>query len=189
MLSEVSKDVFKVSGVSNIYFLKKYSLLIDTGSQEDKELLKKHLGSVVNLDSIKTVVFTHLHYDHSSNTDLFKNAKFYASKKEIDNFNKDALGTVLNSATVKNLKDIKLLEVTKEIIPEHIQIINVPGHTSGSIALYDFKNKILFSGDTLFYNLVIGRYDLPTSSPKDMNKSLEVLTTLNVDVLCPGHDY
>lgn len=189
MLSEVIKDVFKISGVSNVYYLKEHNIVIDTGSLEDKELIKKNLSNLVDLDKIKTVIFTHLHYDHSANTSLFKNAKFYASKKEIDDFNKDPLGTVLNPVVAKDLKNINLQEIKKEHLLNQFQIINVPGHTSGSIALYDFKNKLLFSGDTLFYNLVIGRYDLPTSSPKDINKSLEKLTSLDVSFLCPGHDY
>ncbi len=189
MLSEVIKDIYKISGISNIYYLKEHQIIIDAGSLEDKEVVRKNLMNLTDLKAIKKVIFTHLHYDHISNFDLFPNARFFASKKEIDNLEKDPLGTVLNKLVLNNFRKIKLQELTEKEIPENLKIITCPGHTSGSIAIYDKKNKLLFSGDTLFYNLVIGRYDLPTSSPKDMNKSLEKLTSLEINCLCPGHNY
>ncbi len=189
MITEVIKNVFKFSGLANVYYLKEHNILIDAGSVEDREVIKKNLSNLVDLNKIKIVIFTHLHYDHVANFSLFKNAKFYASKKEISNFKKDPLGTILNEYIAKEIKDIKLLELTKNELPESFKIINVPGHTSGSIAIYDPKNKLLFSGDTLFYNLVIGRSDLPTSSPKDIYESLEKLLKLDVAILCPGHNY
>jgi hydroxyacylglutathione hydrolase len=188
MFLEIFKDVFKISGVSNAYFLKKHNLLIDAGSTEDKEIFKQ-IKKKLDFSKIKKVIFTHLHYDHIANINLFKNAKFYASEKEVKNLKEDPLGTVLEQQTLNNLKKIKIEVLTKEQLPEGISILDVPGHTTGSIALYDSKNKILFSGDTLFYNLAIGRTDLPTSSPKDMNKSLKKLLDLDTDLLCPGHDY
>ncbi len=57
------------------------------------------------------------------------------------------------------------------------------------ISIYDSKTYILYSGDTLFYQGMIGRYDLPTSDYDELKKSLLKLDQLVIKVLCPGHDY
>lgn len=67
------------------------------------------------------------------------------------------------------------------------KVINTPGHTPGSISLYCAKEKLLFSGDTLFANGV-GRTDLPGSSPVQLIKSLEKLFKLPPETrVLPGH--
>ncbi len=189
MLSKIKENVYKISGMSNCYYLKNYKIMIDTGSIEDREVVKKNFVKVASLTDVKKVIFTHLHYDHIFNFDLFPKAKLYASPKEMSDLKKDPEGTVLNKDVLNKFKKTKLIGLTRNHIPKELKIIKTPGHTSGSISLYDKKTKVLFSGDTLFYNLVIGRYDLPTSSPKDMYKSLEKLSKLDVSVLCPGHNY
>ena len=69
-----------------------------------------------------------------------------------------------------------------------LKIIKTPGHTKGSICLYYQKEKILFSGDTLFYN-GFGRIDFPFSDPGKMEESLEKLKKIKYKILAPGHDY
>jgi len=49
------------------------------------------------------------------------------------------------------------------------------------------KEKILFSGDTLFEKGIIGRTDIPGSNASDMRESLQKLTRLDFKTLCPGH--
>ena len=69
------------------------------------------------------------------------------------------------------------------------QIILTPGHTSGSVCFYNKKEKVLISGDTLFYGSW-GRTDLGGSEAEIM-KSLRFLRE-NIDpdtVVFPGHDY
>lgn len=51
------------------------------------------------------------------------------------------------------------------------KVIFVPGHSPGSIAFYSEANKIILSGDVLFYRGV-GRFDLPDSNGKDLYHSL-----------------
>ncbi len=52
------------------------------------------------------------------------------------------------------------------------KVLATPGHTPGGICLYNEKEKIIFTGDTLFADAV-GRTDLSYSSKKDLKKSLE----------------
>lgn len=70
------------------------------------------------------------------------------------------------------------------------KVLRTPGHTPGSVCLYSEKEKILFSGDTLF-SRSYGRTDFPYSSPKDLYSSLLELMKLPEDTqVLPGHmDY
>jgi glyoxylase-like metal-dependent hydrolase (beta-lactamase superfamily II) len=69
-----------------------------------------------------------------------------------------------------------------------LTVIHTPGHTLGSICLYEENEKVLFSGDTLFAG-TIGRTDLPGGSFEDIIKSIqERLFVLDDDVVVyPGH--
>ena len=66
-------------------------------------------------------------------------------------------------------------------------MIETPGHSRGGICLWFPKEKILFSGDTLFEKGIIGRTDIPGSNASDMRESLQKLTRLDFKTLCPGH--
>ena len=71
----------------------------------------------------------------------------------------------------------------------YFEIIETPGHSRGDICYYDKKNKVLFSGDTLFAG-TYGRVDLPTSDPIQMGKSLKKLFALDPDIkVYPGHGF
>lgn len=67
------------------------------------------------------------------------------------------------------------------------RVLHTPGHTKGSVCLYDQAARVLFSGDTLFEN-GCGRTDFPTGDPRAMAASLRALARLPGDVrLYPGH--
>ena len=68
------------------------------------------------------------------------------------------------------------------------KVIHTPGHTKGGSCLYCEKEKLLFSGDTLFRG-TWGRTDLPTGSFEDiMNSIVKKLMILPDETICyPGH--
>ncbi len=55
---------------------------------------------------------------------------------------------------------------------EWLTVIELPGHTPGSIGLYNLFQKIFFSGDTIFKDGV-GRTDFSYSSPDNLASSLQ----------------
>jgi len=67
-------------------------------------------------------------------------------------------------------------------------LINTPGHTPGSVFLYCEKEKLAFSGDTLF-RMSIGRTDFAYGSFNDIVASLrKIATTLPPEtIIMPGH--
>ncbi len=70
------------------------------------------------------------------------------------------------------------------------KILHTPGHTKGSVCYYNEKEKMLITGDTIFYHSW-GRTDFPGGSESEMNESLNrIYSTLPHDVLVyPGHEY
>lgn len=88
------------------------------------------------------------------------------------------------------LKDIENYFQVKEAlnIPGfNIEVIKTTGHTDDSVCYYFKDDKVLFSGDFIFYR-TIGRTDLPTGSDKEMKHSLELISKYPDDLkVYPGH--
>jgi len=69
-----------------------------------------------------------------------------------------------------------------------LTVLHLPGHTPGSIGLWDKEAGILFTGDTLFCG-GYGRTDLPGGDSKQFEASLTRLFAMNGDIrIYPGHD-
>lgn len=181
----VTNRVWKIPCDSNVYYIEEINTLIDTGNLSNKELLKESLKEINA--NVLNVIFTHLHYDHIGNFDLFLNSNFYASSESIKAREKDSIGQILNQKINTDF-NVELNDIANFKLPSHYTIINSPGHTSGSICIYDSKKKILYSGDTIFDD-GYGRTDLPSGSSKQLAESLKNLSELDVKILCSGHDY
>ena len=196
MLKKVADKVWKLTIDSNLYFLDfDQKIIIDTGNRMKASMLKLLLPKVVKLEEVEKVIFTHLHYDHIGNLDLFPNAKVFASKQAIKDLKENPELTVLDADIIKS-SGIMKREIRSVVDMNGLKMINTPGHTRGSISIWYEKEKILFSGDTFFggnlekeENLCLGRTDLPDSDEKEMKKSLEKIKKINYKILCPGHDY
>lgn len=64
--------------------------------------------------------------------------------------------------------------------------VSTPGHTKGSMCFVNDKERVLFSGDTLFH-MGIGRTDLG-GDDREMEESLEKIKDLEGDyMVLPGH--
>jgi glyoxylase-like metal-dependent hydrolase (beta-lactamase superfamily II) len=67
-----------------------------------------------------------------------------------------------------------------------LKVIWTPGHTDGSMCLYDEMTKSLFSGDTVFSEGV-GRTDFPTGSIVELRSSVERISSIDIIGIYPGH--
>ena len=140
---------------------------------ESKPLIKFIEKKSINL---KFILNTHHHYDHvGGNKELKKkyNSKvvgFYNDKHRIPEID-------------ISLKD---REIWKHDNFE-FKIFHVPGHTSGHICFHFYKQKILFTGDTLF-SLGCGR--IFEGTYKEMYQSINLIKSfpLETKIYC-GHEY
>ncbi|MCX8163030.1 MAG: MBL fold metallo-hydrolase [Candidatus Micrarchaeota archaeon] len=173
------KDFKKVLDEEEIYYLqvaericsnryiilddKNQILLIDAGDGKDL------------LDFLpKICILTHGHFDHCAGVQ--KNWTAYISENE-----DEKLPYMFIPKNTKKIEQ-KIFEFGKYVL----EVIPTPGHTPGSICLFEKNTKILFSGDTLFADGICGRTDLG-GCKLEMKKSLELLEKLKWKVLCPGH--
>ena len=70
----------------------------------------------------------------------------------------------------------------------NFHIMHTPGHSEGSICLIEKNERVIFSGDTLFYT-TIGRTDFKGGNHIDMEESLKELYYLDGDfAVYPGHE-
>ncbi len=172
---------------SNIYLLNG-DTIIDSGTGSNfvrlYEIFKK---LKLDFDNIKNIVNTHMHWDHIGGNGFFKNAKVHIHEGDAGVLEKGD-GEMSNALYFNgNMRPMKVERKLKEGDEAFgFNILHTPGHTPGSICLFDKKDKIMISGDTIFSDGV-GRTDLPGGSEEDLEKSIEKLATLDVEMILPGH--
>jgi glyoxylase-like metal-dependent hydrolase (beta-lactamase superfamily II) len=65
------------------------------------------------------------------------------------------------------------------------EVLHLPGHTHGSIALLDRTNRELFSGDVVYDDELLD--DLHESDARAYRRSMDLLGELDIDLVRPGH--
>lgn len=145
---------------------------------------------------LKAIVATHGHFDHllaANELQLAFKAPFLINKEDWPILKKMTLSAtwwLKRRITEKIPQKIEFLTDgdTLKIGQTLFKIIHTPGHSPGGICLYAAKEKVLFTGDTLFAHGTVGRTDLPYSSPKELQNSLAKLALLPREVrIYPGH--
>ena len=86
------------------------------------------------------------------------------------------------------MPEASLILADGDMIPgTAFRVLHTPGHSAGSICLYEAETGSLISGDTLFRDGV-GRTDGPDCDPAELQASLARLAALPPDtVVYPGH--
>ncbi len=176
----------------NCYILgdKNEAIIVDPGSNADDVVNTLSTNEIV----AKYIILTHCHFDHIMAVEKIiekTGVKLIACQSEKENL----LRSDINYTSRYSRKPVELSadiyvkdgDVIKSGEFE-FTVIETPGHTSGGMCLYCEKEKILVSGDTLFYASV-GRCDLATGNETELMKSIKTkLFVLPDDVsVLPGH--
>jgi glyoxylase-like metal-dependent hydrolase (beta-lactamase superfamily II) len=137
---------------------------------------------------VKYIALTHGHCDHIHYVGLYKsifeNALIVCHKDELPLlFDPEAnVSSLMGAPTVYPQPDKTVVEGdTLSVGNTDFKVIHSPGHTPGGICLYCEKEKIMFTGDTLFAN-GRGRTDFKYGSETELLKSLSRLTAMDGDI-------
>jgi glyoxylase-like metal-dependent hydrolase (beta-lactamase superfamily II) len=169
------------------------NMLIDSGLDSNFPSLKESLHSIgMKVRDIDIVVNTHEHFDHIGANRYFQDHtiiaahRFAANKMAFD----DKFVTLYKSG---DANDISLhvhlwLESRSRLDLGNFtfDVIHTPGHTSGSICIYEPVRRILFTGDTLFAGGVLPVI-AESGSIGDYINSLKSLQTRMISEVYPGH--
>ncbi|HVP95118.1 MAG TPA: MBL fold metallo-hydrolase [Methanoregulaceae archaeon] len=189
---EIMPGIHQIDGIiGNSYAINgKKIVLIDTGLPDNSRKIINYIRVTLkrNPNEVSTIILTHYHPDHSGNVYELKNltgaqvaihcddAGFLSGKKDWP-----------MGMKIKTLVPDVLLKDGDKIAG--LTCVHCPGHTPGSIALYDPNRKLLFIGDTLrFSDGVI--HAPPEEFTTDMDKvkeSVGKILLLEFDTMLSGH--
>jgi len=176
-------------------------VIIDPGqiNNELGEACFEHLvrameGDGFRVDDIGLIINTHSHPDHcQANEAIIQKSQAWVTLSEEEDEFRNTLGERLCSMLGIKVPQFTPLFYLREGILSmgtkdkvELQILHTPGHSPGSICLYWPGDKILISGDVIFYGS-IGRTDFPTGSLSLLKGSIDRLSQLDVEYLVPGH--
>jgi hydroxyacylglutathione hydrolase len=142
-------------------------------------------------DDIRIIILTHCHYDHTAHAGEIAelcDAEIAIHQSDVTALHDDIQSVAMYFGERAPVFRPDRLLSGGETIGE-LTVIHTPGHTPGSICLYEEKNGILFSGDTVFTEGSFGRYDLPGGDIRELKRSIQVLSHLQVESLYPGHGF
>ncbi|MEJ2717512.1 MAG: MBL fold metallo-hydrolase, partial [Deltaproteobacteria bacterium] len=171
--------------------------LMDKGSYKLDEL--ENLG--ISLARVKRIIMTHTHLDHigclPEIREAIPHAEVWMHTAEAFPLEKGDERIVFGNRMFESMargqynlpKECFRTEVARKFeggetltlggIP--FKVIHLPGHSIGGIGLFNEEHRLLLSGDTIYADLAIGRYDLVSADPQQLKHSLEIIAGLGVN--------
>ena len=155
------------------------------------DLLVRMQADGIEREHIRYVINTHCHPDHFEASEHFNDDETVAVcllDEEMNFYNeagKDMYQMFGLRAPVITVDRI-LKAGSLTLGSETFEVLHVPGHSPGSLALYWPSVKALFPGDVVFYQSV-GRTDFHGGSGSQLKESIRKLSSLDVEYLLPGH--
>lgn len=168
----------------------KETMVVDPGGEPNKIL---ELLNILQA-KVKYIYLTHCHGDHIGAVNGIKQEK--GGKTLIHAEDAESVNNPeINMCTYMNLEP-QYIEIDSRVHDGdllhigdiELKVIHTPGHTKGGSSLYSEKERMLFSGDTLFKGMW-GRTDLPTSNFKDEINSIsnKLLVLPDNTIVYSGH--
>jgi glyoxylase-like metal-dependent hydrolase (beta-lactamase superfamily II) len=199
---EILEDLFFIErgflNGNHFVYRSEAPVLIDTGYISGFEETEKSITRLgVNLRDISLIISTHTHCDHiggnhriqqRSGCDiaLHRVGKYFIDSRDDWStwwryYNQDAEFFTCT----RSLEDGEIITLG----PHEFQVLYTPGHASDGIVLYNQRDKILISSDTLWQtDMAVMTLRIEGSRALfDMQASLQKIENLEVQTVYPGH--
>ncbi|NBD36500.1 MAG: MBL fold metallo-hydrolase [Chloroflexi bacterium] len=215
-MKEITQDVYLIEGLraANVYLLASDDGLAlgDTGMAGDVDwIVAQIVEAGYDPSALQSIIVTHAHPDHIGGLPKLVrrfDAQVIAHQAEVPYLEGTErmpaeswmqrvtawlgalfLGGAPQIEVAKGLEDGEVLDLLGGL-----RVIHTPGHTPGSMCLYQEARHILFCGDLLFNgHPFTGRGGLQypprlfSVDPAEVQRSARRLLDLEIDLLCPGH--
>ncbi len=201
---------------ANVYFIDNNNdkFIFDTGMSKNSY---EYIKSDINISDLDYIIISHLHIDHLGGAMYFNeindipvyiskndynyiknfivnNGSYFDSYRDLLRINgvPELLTNIMFEAhplikfiNYYNELNIKVLDFT----PDNLEVIDVPGHSPGSIVLYSESDKSLFSGDHILNKITpnISVYSRDEDYLGLYIDSLKKIKNLDVKTVYPGH--
>jgi hydroxyacylglutathione hydrolase len=183
--------------------------LVDCGLMEMGAYKLEGLESCgIPFDKVKRIIMTHTHLDHiGCLPEILKaipEAEVWVHKDEADYLERGDARIVWGNQMFESMirsqynipKDLFMIKVHRKLEGGEklalggieFEVIHMPGHSAGSIGLFNNEHRLLMSGDTIYADGAIGRYDLVSANPANLKRSLELIAGLDLNILLPCHN-
>ena len=155
------------------------ALLIDCGLF--KEALLPTIKQITDLEIL--LVLTHGHGDHVGCISEFNNVYMSSKDKDVYFWNQEKFPDIklIDYNDIRLIKNHQELNIGNKII----ELVELPGHTPGSLLVVDSSNKTIYTGDAIGSGCGVWMqipHTLPLSSYRDSLKEvIEYLEYIGVD--------
>jgi hydroxyacylglutathione hydrolase len=197
-VEEVQQGIFLLRGIgrgSHTYLIRAghRNVLVDSGlDQNFLSLQEQLLGLGMKVKDVDIVINTHEHLDHIGSNRYFQEFSLIAAHR----FAATKITLQDHYVTLYRSRDLNEVPLHVHLWLENrtlfdlgshtLEVLHTPGHTSGSICLYEFTSKTLFSGDTLFAGGALS-YIAESGSIGDYINSITRLEARKISRIYPGH--
>jgi glyoxylase-like metal-dependent hydrolase (beta-lactamase superfamily II) len=214
-MERIRPDVYRMENfMANVYLLVSNGelTLVDGGTARDADrILAQIEDGGYDPSALASILVTHAHSDHIGSVPVLAQrfeADVIAHRAEAPYLEgtdampvRGLLKTLAGWVSDLMAREGEGIDVTIRVeegetldILGGLQVIHTPGHTPGSMVLYQPERKMLFCGDLIVNgHPLTGRGGLQlaprlfSADPREVERSVQKLAELEVRTLCGGH--
>lgn len=204
---KIFDDIYLIPSHVNCYLIEREQecMLIDAGMSKNAKCAATLLKSNFPNKPLKTVFLTHCHIDHTAGIgilrkyfdftiiaheeekDYIEKEKELPAHKSISGFLTKMVGKMVGVSNLKVDKTVKDNEILYGL-----KVMHLPGHTRGTIALFEVESQALFCGDIINADkngskILPPKEQFAVDYEQALKSSFRMLEEVSPRVILPGH--